>query len=207
MSDNLFTRMGWSLKKPLIDNQKGDTTKEVVDEGLEFRLSTNDKLSLNTAKMYSTAMTKDFFDTLISEYNYKDIIFGSRKVARLCDLCRSILDIEMQEGLSEFNDKEPNFKKSDHNDVLRLLFYMCWLFPIPLRKHTQMKDVRSAYSEKFKQWLVFDYELVKELEVELILEGVFKGINSPDNPILDIFHDALRIEDSYVLRILTPRTK
>ena len=192
MANNLFTRLGWALKKPVEEEQP-----EVEDKEGDFRRSVNDQLSFKTAEMYKTAMPKEFLEELMGKYNYKTLFFGARKVARLCDICRSILDIEINEGMSEFNDSEPLIKKEDQNDVLRLLFYMCWLIPIVIREYTLSNKAKEKLEPLFKKWLAEDYSLVKAVELDLVLDGVFEGINCSDNVVLNIFHDALRIEDSY----------
>jgi hypothetical protein len=187
-TDNLFSRLGFRVTKPSV---KITVPDDVAIEHAKLSAQRRAKYehdAIETAEMYFDVLPLPFIIKMMEHNDYLCLQWGGRKVARLVNLCRNTLDIEILTDGRELNE-------IDRAPVLRLLVLMCWLFPIPLKQHLKMVDVESHYRPLIKDWLI-SYKLVQESEVELVLSGVFEGVMVRKNAVLDIFHDALRYEES-----------
>lgn len=188
MSDNLFSRLGFRVGKPVVEVEVPEAVKKANVELSDKRKVRYAQDAIDAAEMYHAMLPEDFIKELMKHNDYLCLQWGGRKVARLINLCRNILDIEILTDGTKLEE-------SDRADVLRLLVLMCWMFPIPLKQHFKMGNVEKKYRDIMISWLA-TYGLVKEFEAELVLKGVFEGVMAPENPVLNIFHDALRYEEA-----------
>tara|TARA_Y100000310_G_scaffold99483_1_gene97328 strand:- start:48233 stop:49012 length:780 start_codon:yes stop_codon:yes gene_type:complete len=193
---NLFSRLGFSVEKPQVEVTIPDAVVKANRAMDEKRKTVWERDSRDTAQMYHDMLPTDFIKLLQEHNDYMCVQWGGRKVARLCNLSRNILDLEI------ITEDRP-LEEKDRAPVLKLLVLMSWLVPIPVKRHFTQKDVESEYRPLMKSWLCEEYSLVNEAEADLILAGVFENINVGENPVLNIFHDALRIEEAQFGNIVT----
>lgn len=188
---NLLSRLGFGVSKTETRVELPDHIKKELEESNKKREEYVKAESEETAVLYGDMFPTEFIERLCEHNDYNCTQWGARKVARLSNLCRTILDIEI------ITEKEGRpLKEKDRTVALRYLATMCWLVPIPIKKYFRMKEVDKIYREKMHHWLVHEFSLFSEKEANLILEGVFSRTDlKVGNPILDIFHDALRFEE------------
>lgn len=190
MRSNLFARLGFKVEKPVVTKKLSKKVSEELEKDREKLRILYLKDTIETAKMYHDIIPDDFIKEVLKHNDYLCVQWGGRKVARLLNICRNILDVEIITAGTELDEK-------DREHVLYLLIWMCWLFPIPLKAYLKMDNVEKHYIPIFKKWLIEDFNLLEEDELDLVLNGVFLGYKTKaGNPVLDIFHDALKFEDA-----------
>jgi hypothetical protein len=186
---NLFSRLGFNIEKPEI-------VKE-VDKKIEERLARAEKdrkiLGVRENEQLSERITEIVSSPLLQELmkhnDYLCVQWGSRKVGRMVNACRSILD-------HEIHTEDSKIKPENERSVTKLLVLMCFLTPVPI-KHYMLRDgVEDEFRILFSVWLDADGVNVNADEKNFIIDAVFSGIKCPENPILDIYHDVLRIEEA-----------
>ncbi len=187
--DNLFSRLGFGVKKASTKVEIPEHLKEEIERDKAALDELAEKDAVETSEMYHRMLPTEFVEELQKHNDYSCTQWGARKVARLLNISRNILDVEI------FSEGRV-LKEENREDVLRYLMFMCWLVPIPIKKYHTSRDVDVVYKEKMRKWLIEDFSLLTDMEAKLVLEGVFSRTNvKPGNPILDIFHDALRFEE------------
>lgn len=195
---NLLSRLGAVLSKPTVQitSTLSPEQKAVHDESRKQLVEAYASDAIATAKMYAAMMPDGLLQKIMHENNYLCVQWGGRKVARLLNLCRGMLDVEVHRASDDGEVvARPTVEQQEH--VLFLLFWMCWLFPIPLKACMMRNNVDEHYRPIFRHWLVNEFAVINDAECDLVLEGVFLGTSTvPGNVVLDIFHDALRFEES-----------
>lgn len=140
---------------------------------------------------------------------------GGAKIARLYDICASLLDDALSNLRFESTERfKSNFSEesrygygentdwsqldnADRYKVLKLFLLMAILVPIQIKRSMQVKDVEVELWAPILDLIVNKHKVVTEVEADLVLVGVFYPLRvKPGNPILDIFHDALQLETS-----------
>lgn len=190
MISNLFSLLGFTVEKPEVRVTIPPEIKAKLDRDKEKLIALYGKDAIDTAEMYNEQMPKEVM-VRISEFNdFQCVQWGSRKSARLLNLCRNILDIEI------FDETRP-LSEGDRKHVLFLLMWMCWLVPIPIKNYLLMSNSDEVFREKIKSWMVDEFKVLTEREANLVIEGVFERDEvKKGNPVLDIFHDALKYESA-----------
>lgn len=195
---NLLSRLGAVLSKPNVQvtSTLSPEQQALHDENKKKLVDAYASDAVLTAKMYHAMMPDGLLQKMMQENNYLCVQWGSRKVARLLNLCRGMLDVEVHRDVEESESaNRPTVEQQDH--VLSLLFWMCWLVPIPIKSYMLRDDVDEHYKPIFRSWLVNEFAVLNDAECDLVLEGVFSGTSTVQgNVVLDIFHDALRFEES-----------
>jgi len=187
---NLFSRLGFRLTKPEVQKKLPKKISDALIKDNEERIKLYKKDTQETAEMYHSLIPNELVLKMMGANDYLCVQWGSRKVARLLNLCRNILDIEILTEGTELGEK-------DREHVLYLLVWACWLFPIPLKHHLKMENTNEHFLPIFKKWLIEEHNLISESEFNLVMNAVFLGVSTkPGNPVLDIFHDALRFEEA-----------
>lgn len=203
---SLLEKLGFVFEKPeKIEGVLPDDVKEKIESMTRERRQLYRRDSVDTAEMYEEWLPTKTFNTLCDFHNYSCVMWGSRKVGRMLNLCRNILDVEistneaMLSGDIESDDTPPHMRlyESDRGVALKLLMWMSFLYPIPIKHFIKDPDAEENLTRKFKEWL-FDEKIVNNDEFNIIIAGVFDGIETEpnENIILDIFSDALFWETS-----------
>jgi hypothetical protein len=184
----IFEKLGFKVKKTTFEKVMDPEVAAKLDAMRARRQTLYRKDSMETAALYADWLPTTLFDTLLAVHDYQCVMWGSRKFGRLLNLCRNILDIEVHK-------ENAVLTKDDNESVLKLLFWICLLYPIPIKHYLKCKDVEGKWRPQFEQWLSSAGVLTED-EISLVMHGVFEGVDADaGNPVLDIFHDALRIEE------------
>lgn len=203
---SLLKKLGFVFEKP---EKVEAVLPEEVRKKIEAMTSARRKVyrqdSIETAAMYAEWIPTDTFNTLCEFHNYLCVMWGSRKSGRLLNLCRNILDVEIStnEALmsGDVGEEEvvPELRlyESDRDNVLKILMWMCLLYPIPIKHYMKDPNTEDNLTKKFNDWLL-ETKVVGKGAFDIIVAGVFDGSNTEprENIILDIFADALRWEDA-----------
>jgi hypothetical protein len=203
---SLLKKLGFVFEKPeKVEGVLPDDVREKIEAMTSERRKLYRRDSVEAAQMYEEWIPTETFNALCDFHKYTCIIWGSRKVGRLLNLCRNILDVEISTneavlsgGVSE--KETPHHMRlyeSDREAVLKVLMWMSLLYPIPIKHFIKDPNTEENLTKKFKEWLL-DTHLVNAEEFSLIIAGVFDGMetNPKENIILDIFSDALHWERS-----------
>lgn len=185
---NLLHKLGFSLGK--VDVPTFTPSKE-SQATIDRRKKLYAKDAKETAELYHGWIPDAAFAQLCEWHDYTSVHWGSRKVARLLNNCRNILDIEiLKEDAQVYRKDEP--------DMLRTLMWMCFLAPIPLAHYHKMKDAEGHWRKKFTDFFVKEQGVLDEDELGLINQAVFNGLEHKqgDNLLIDVFHDAMRLEEA-----------
>jgi hypothetical protein len=187
---SFLRRLGFSIEKPTVEVTLPEGMQQELDEMTEKRHALYRKDTAETAAMYNLWIPTDVFTELCELHNYKCVMWGARKFARLLNLCRNTLDIEISKIDSPI-------VRSERHDILKILMWMSLLYPIPIKHYRKNPNAQSDLTKVFKEMLL-DHDVLSEAEFDLVMVGVFDGVQtSPGaNVLLDIFHDALRWEDA-----------
>jgi len=181
----LLEKLGFRITKPEFTYVVSESSKKELDK----RKALYDKDAKETAQMYASWLEEGVFTKLITFHNYKNVTWGSRKFARLLNLSRNILDVEIYK-------ETPTFTEEDRLPVLKLLMWMSILVVVPITRYHLGKNEEQNTREFFKSLLCGKISVLTESQFELVMMGVFEGILVNDsNPVLNIFHDALRFEE------------
>ncbi len=190
MTQNIFSRIGYYFSKPEVVSSVPDEITQELNKINAQRKALYGKDTVEAAEMYDQMLPTAIIEELMFYHNYMCLQWGSRKVARLTNICRNILDVEIY--------TEDSAIEEEHREhAFGLLVWMCWLTPIPIKAYLTRPDADEFYKKEFAVLLTEKNKVVDEKELKIILAGVFEGVNSQKgNPILDIFHDALRFEEA-----------
>jgi hypothetical protein len=203
---SLLKKLGFVFEKPeKIEGVLPDDVKEKIEAMTRERRQLYRRDSIDTAEMYEEWMPTKTFNALCDFHNYSCVMWGSRKVGRILNLCRNILDVEIStneavlSGEVDGDDTPPHMRlyESDRESVLRILMWMSFLYPIPIKHFIKDPNAEENLTNKFSEWLL-EEKIVTEDEFNLIISGVFDGMETEtnENIILDIFSDALFWESS-----------
>jgi hypothetical protein len=184
---SLLEKLGFRISKPEIKYKLPPEISKASQKVNKDRKALYEKDAQETALLYSGWIGKETFDKVVALHDYRCVIWGSRKFARLTNLSRNILDVDI------FKDDPVLFEK-DRNSVTKILMWMSLLFPVPIKRY----HLGHGAEEECKKEILTLLEGTDllEAEVSLVIEGVFLGVSTvKGNPILDIFHDALKYEE------------
>jgi hypothetical protein len=185
---NLLQKLGFSIGKVAVPKMELGEKEQAIIEGRK-RLYAKD--AKETAELYHSWIPDDVFAQLCEWHDYTSVYWGSRKVARLLNNCRNILDIEILK-------EDAVIYRKDEPAMLRTLMWMCFLAPIPLQHYHKMKDAEGHWRAKFSTFLVDEKQTLGSDEMGLINQAVFHVLEHAqgDNLLIDIFHDAMRMEEA-----------
>jgi hypothetical protein len=187
---NLLDKLGFKISKPKAVIRIPAKISEKNKAIIERRKALYRKDSLETAEMYASWITDQALFDISTIHNYRCVMWGSRKFARLLNLSRNILDVEI---LTESSDLE----EADRTSILKLLMWLSLITPIPIKRYHLSNNAEAESKILLKDMLMVKNKLFKDAEFNLIMEGVFEGTNTvKGNSVLDIFHDALRFEEA-----------
>lgn len=201
----VWRKLGAYFQKPVeVRKELDPKTKKELEEYNEKLSEYHLKVRKTNTELYTSIVPKELLQLLMEHNDYKCTQWGSRKFARLVNLARNILDVEMhsQEGYA-FNKKTA---KQEERFIIKLAVLMALFFPIPLKKALSDPKSEDRYKILFRTWLVDDFKILDGEEYEIFEAGVFDGVkNEPGNVVLDIFHDALRFEESQFGYTVNPK--
>lgn len=192
----VWRKLGAYFQKPVAQRKELDPkTKKELEEYNEKLSEYHLKVRQKNTALYTSLVPKELLLLLMEHNDYKCTQWGSRKFARLVNLARNIIDVEIhsQEGYV-FNKKTV---KKEEQFIIKMTLLMALFFPLPLKKALSDPKADEKYKVLFRTWLVDDFGILDCEEFEIFEAGVFNGVkNEPGNVVLDIFHDALRFEES-----------
>ncbi|MEG3765102.1 hypothetical protein [Alteromonas sp. 14N.309.X.WAT.G.H12] len=193
---NFWGKLGFSIEKRTFEPRilTDEEKRERNEEQLEYD-NINQKLRKETAKLYSSIIPKALIIRLMEFNDYTCTQWGSRKFARLVNLARNIIDIEVhsEEGFTF----EPATRREEQRVILKLNMLMALFFPIPLKVMVVDPEIEDKFKKLFKKILIDELSLLSPAEYAIFEDGVFLGVKCPPgNVILDVFHDALRFEEA-----------
>lgn len=190
---SLLSKLGFSIGKVKdISHSATKDNADVEDPALKAlklkRQARYDKDTEETATLYASWLPVGMLTKLCDMHNFMHIHWGSRKTGRLMNICRNILDIEMS--------KENNtITREQTNDVLKLFLWCSLLYPITILWGLRVESIDDHFRSTFEGYLK-EAGVTKD-ERNLILHAVFNPKNTtPGNVVLDVWHDAVRFEDS-----------
>lgn len=203
---SLLKKLGFVFEKPeKVEAILPEEVRKKIEAMTSARRKVYRKDSIDTAAMYAEWIPNETFNSLCEFHNYLCVMWGSRKVGRLLNLCRNILDVEIStnEALmsGDVGEEEvaPELRlyESDRDNVLKMLMWMCFLYPIPIKHYMKDPNAEENLTKQFDTWLL-ESGIVSKSEFGIIIAGVFDGSNTEarENIILDIFADALRWEEA-----------
>lgn len=188
----LLSRLGFSLSKVLKndpekpDEEAEDSSPEILAMK-EKRKDLYSRDALSVAEEYATYITPSLLKSLCDQHDFMHPHWGSRKVGRLVNLCRNILDIVIL-------GNESVLTQSDMKPVLKLLFWCSILYPMTVIWVLKVEDVEKHFSSTFDAFLK-EANLSTD-ERSLILHAVFNDTRTSDeNIVMNIWHDALKLEE------------
>jgi hypothetical protein len=187
---NLFSRLGFNISKPEIVREVEPKIEAQLARAEKDRkalgVRENEQLSERIAEIVPLPLLQE----LMKHNDYLCVQWGSRKVGRMVNACRSILD-------HEIHTEGSKIKPENERSVTKLLVLMCILTPVPIKHYMLRESVEEEFRLLFSNWLDADGVNVNADEKKFVIDAVFSGIKCPENPILNIFHDALRIEEAH----------
>jgi hypothetical protein len=187
---SFLKKLGFSITKPQVEVTISHEMSEKNKVLQEKRKKLYETDSQDTALMYSSWIKDDVLVDLMTLHKYTCLMWGSRKFARLLNLSRNILDIEILSDTS-------NICEDDREPILKLLMWLSLLTPIPIKRYHLSNNAEVETKKILRELLIDKHNVFTESEYSLIEEGVFEGINvHVGNPVLDIFHDSLRFEEA-----------
>lgn len=187
---NLLEKLGFRITKPTVKVKVKPEVSEETKRINKQRKDLYEKDARETSSLYNDWIPDEVFNHLCSMHDYKCVMWGSRKFGRLMNISRNIMDMEIYR-------ESPTLEESDRENATRLLMWMSLLFPIPIKvyhlSHTAEMDCKKELISLLSQ----DSTNLSFAEVSIIIEAVFEGVSTKEgNPLLDIFHDALRFEEA-----------
>lgn len=187
---SLLRKLGFCLQKPEVEVTLPEGVSEKLNAMTEKRKSLYKKDTVDTAAMYSDWLPTQVYQELCTFHDYKNVMWGSRKFGRLLNLCRNIVDIEVYK-------ENPTILKEDEPHILRLLMWVCLIYPIAIVNYHKNPKIEDELSVRLKA-LLRDSNILTQPEFDLLLVSAFRVLESEigDNIVLDIFHDALRWEEA-----------
>jgi len=184
---SLFSRLGFKLSKPSVVATVPDEIKKENDAMVQKRKALYHNDAIETGVMYAGFIGKEVIEHLMAQHDFACVMWGSRKFARLLNLSRNILDVEIIK-------EDATLLESDREPVLKLLMWMSLLYVLPIKRYLIEDSVEDRLTTEFRNLLV--PTKLSEMEFPLVMEGVFNGnVTEPGNPVLDIFFDALKFEE------------
>lgn len=196
---SFLSKLGFKLNKVMKGNAELPE-EEIVDPALvkmkQERQARYDKDTEDTASLYSKWIPADVFKQICDGHNFLHAHWGSRKVGRLTNLCRNILDVECsREGSDVF--------AKDFHPILRMLLWCSLLYPTTVMWALRVENVEHHFKEKFANYLSaagFNGD-----EQKIMLHAIFTETRTePGNIVLDVWHDALRFEEMQFGYIYSP---
>lgn len=194
---SFLSKLGFRLNK--VNNPPASLehhSENLEDEALKLAKARRAELYLSDAKSvakeYANLINNETLNILCENHDFLHVQWGGRKSARLINLCRNILDIEIVNNIS--NKEGSLIREKDKNNVLKLLFWSSLLYPMTVMWSLKVESVEETFSERFKSWMKAN-QLNNE-EISLVLHMVFHAPNSTDeNIVVNVFHDALKLEE------------
>lgn len=187
---NLLAKLGFTSQKSKVIDERPNEKKIADSEITKRRLQLQEQWAKEAALLYHEMIPNEVLSVLIEHHDFSCHQWGGRRFARLVNWCSNCLDIEIHSESGAFDE-------SDRKYVLTLLVWMSILFPIPIKWHLKRKDNDAYWLSIFEGILLKGKHRLRLSEFELVMVGVFEGSSAaPGNPVVDIFHDAIRFEES-----------
>jgi hypothetical protein len=188
---NIFSRLGFGVSKTVTTpkQKSAEEQKEAQDfkEKMDQHTAVQSRIMAERCKKM---MPNELFCLLMNDYDFLCQQWGGVKVVRLFSICYGILDIEIHQEV-------PVISKKEKERVSVILFWMCMLITVPIKEYLNRNDVPEYFRSVFMKLLIADYSLLDEAEFNLFFIGIMEGTKTtPGNPVLDIFHDALKLEEA-----------
>jgi hypothetical protein len=185
---NLFSRLGFSFQKPEVFSTLSEEEKARRAKDEEARKLLGEKENAKLANYVSLIIDKPLIDKMMVHCDFLCLQLGSRKVGRLINHMRAILDHCV-------HDPEHKITQDSQKSIEKIIVMLAFLTPIPVKHYMKRDGVEGEFRDHFKNWLS-ESEAFNEEETQFIIDAVFVGVNVESHPVLDIYHDALRIEES-----------
>lgn len=193
----ILERLGFSLSrishKPFPDKNSDPHAQDLPTEDPEIiqmrerrkKLYAQDTQAVG--KAYARWVPDGLLGEMCDRHNFMHVHWGSRKVGRLTNLCRNILDVEMLQ-------EHAGITRDDFEPMVKLFFWSSMLYPMTVMWALKVEDVDSHFRKLFTDWL--SRAGLSKDETQLILHAVFLGHQTvPGNIVLDVWHDALKLEE------------
>lgn len=165
------------------------------DEGLnEFnakRMEISKRYTLEFAEHVAGVLCVEDFHKLSEYHDYRDVRFGARRVARVINYARGILDYEV-------NHPEPGLDKAQFNWAHDILVLSAFFHVLPsvfsLKYDNHKEKAKEVISEVLK-----DYDWLSENDVKLIVDVSLSAHEIPagEHIVVDVMNDALVLDDQY----------
>jgi|AntDeeMinimDraft_5_1070356.scaffolds.fasta_scaffold25322_2 hypothetical protein len=187
---NLLAKLGFTSQKPKVVDDRPAEKIKADNETLKKRLDLQSKWAKEAALLYHEMIPDEVIEKLRAHHDYKCHQWGGRRFGRLVNWCSNCLDIEI-------NNEDGAFEEADRKHALTLLVWMSLLFPIPIKGHLKRSNNDAYWRKIFESIFLKGKHQLRHSEFELVMAAVFEGSSSdPGNPLLDIFHDAVRFEET-----------
>lgn len=190
---NLLAKLGFVSQKPKMVDSRPEEKKKEDNVIRDKRISLQAKWAKESALLYHEIIPTEILESLLEHHDYRCVQWGGRRFARLVNWCSNCLDMEI-------HNEDGAFQEEDRKHVLSLMVWISLLFPLPIKTHMKIKDSRAHWEGVLRKILLKGKRKLRVEEFDLIMEAVFEGSSTlPGNPILDVFHDAVRFEESQYL--------